>query len=127
MVETVKPTSAGRSTSADIVGTLKTLMIAHSLPLWSAEGWDRTSGGFVERLDQEGRADRAAARRVRVQARQIYCFAKAAQIGWYPDGRTIALKGLEYLLGNAKSPDGKPGFVRILMAAGCKVHDIGLA
>jgi hypothetical protein len=54
MVETVKPTSAGRSTSADIVGTLKTLMIAHSLPLWSAEGWDRTSGGFVERLDQEG-------------------------------------------------------------------------
>ena len=118
MVETVKPTSAGRSTSADIVGTLKTLMIAHSLPLWSAEGWDRTSGGFVERLDQEGRADRAAARRVRVQARQIYCFAKAAQIGWYPDGRTIALKGLEYLLGNAKSPDGKPGFVHILAPDG---------
>jgi hypothetical protein len=43
-------------------------------------------------------------RRVMVQARQIYCFAKAAQIGWYPQGHAIALKGLEYLLAKAKRP-----------------------
>lgn len=109
---------------AGIVGTLKGLMIEHSLPLWSGEGWDRTTGGFVERLDQEGRADRSAPRRVRVQARQIYCFAKAAQIGWYPAGREIALKGLEYLLMKAKSPDGQPGFVHLLAPGGAVINPL---
>jgi mannose/cellobiose epimerase-like protein (N-acyl-D-glucosamine 2-epimerase family) len=102
------------SESQGILEALKSLMIEHSLPLWSGEGWDRTTGGFVEKLDIEGRADRAAPRRVRVQARQIYCFAKAAQMGWYPEGREIALKGLDYLLAKAKSPDGRPGFVHLL-------------
>jgi mannose/cellobiose epimerase-like protein (N-acyl-D-glucosamine 2-epimerase family) len=98
----------------DIVKTLKSLMIEHSLPLWSREGWDQARGGFVEKLDIEGRADLAAPRRVRVQARQIYCFAKAAELGWYPEGRAIATKGLDYLLTKAKSPDGRPGFVHLL-------------
>jgi mannose/cellobiose epimerase-like protein (N-acyl-D-glucosamine 2-epimerase family) len=97
-----------------IVETLKTRMTEHSLPLWSREGWDPATGGFVERLDKEGRADRAAPRRVRVQARQIYCFAKAAQLGWYPHGGEIAMRGLEYLLAKAKGPDGRAGFVHAL-------------
>jgi mannose/cellobiose epimerase-like protein (N-acyl-D-glucosamine 2-epimerase family) len=102
------------SDSQDMVKVLRTLTIAHSLPLWSREGWDSSRGGFVERLDIEGRADHAAPRRVRVQARQIYCFAKAAQLGWYPEGREIAMKGLDYLLAKAKNPDGRPGFVHSL-------------
>jgi len=100
--------------STDVVGTLKSLMIDHSLPLWCSQGWDSSRGGFVERLDSEGKADDLAPRRVRVQARQIYCFAKAAHIDWYPQGRDIAMKGLEYLLVKAKSPDGQPGFVHLL-------------
>ncbi len=75
-------------------------------------------GRFVDRLDVDGRADRLAPRRVFVQARQIYCFAKAAQMGWYPDGRAVALKGLEYLLTRAKAPDGRPGFVHSLAPDG---------
>ena len=59
-----------------------------------------------------------APRRTLVQARQIYCFAKAAQMGWYPEGKAIALKGLEYLLTKAKAPDGQPGFVHRLGADG---------
>jgi mannose-6-phosphate isomerase len=55
---------------------------------------------------------------VLVQARQIYCYAKAAQLGWHPEGRAIALKGLEHLLAKAKSPDGKPGFVQLLAPDG---------
>jgi mannose/cellobiose epimerase-like protein (N-acyl-D-glucosamine 2-epimerase family) len=98
----------------DIVKTLRALMADHALPLWAREGWDSTRGGFVERLDADGRADHLAPRRVRVQARQIYSFAVAAQRGWYPQGRDIALKGLEYLLAKAKSPDGKPGFVHLI-------------
>jgi mannose/cellobiose epimerase-like protein (N-acyl-D-glucosamine 2-epimerase family) len=102
----------------DIVGKLKLHMIDHCLPLWSNEGWDRTSGGFVDRLHPDGRADDSAPRRVFVQARQIYCFAKAAQMGWYPEGREIALKGLDHLLTRAKGPDGRPGFVHTLAPDG---------
>jgi mannose-6-phosphate isomerase len=93
-------------------------MIDHALPLWSGEGWDSTAGGFVDRLDQNGGADRLAPRRVFVQARQIYCFAKAAQMEWYPQGRAIALKGLDYLLAKAKAQGGEPGFVHTLSPDG---------
>jgi mannose/cellobiose epimerase-like protein (N-acyl-D-glucosamine 2-epimerase family) len=118
MVKTYTAATANQSDSGDIVGTLKALMIEQSLPLWSSEGWDRTTGGFVDRLDPDGRADREAPRRVFVQARQIYCFAKAAQIGWYPQGAEIARKGLEHLLAKAKSPDGRPGFIHTLAPDG---------
>jgi mannose/cellobiose epimerase-like protein (N-acyl-D-glucosamine 2-epimerase family) len=111
-----------RTKGGEILKTLRTLITAHSLPLWSGEGWDSATGGFVEKLDIEGRADRAAPRRVRLQARQIYCFAKAADLGWYPQGREIAMKGLEYLLAKAKSPDGRPGYVHLLDPDGSTIN-----
>ncbi|MBV8916487.1 AGE family epimerase/isomerase [Bradyrhizobium sp.] len=104
--------------AADVVARLKSRVIEHCLPLWSGEGWDAAAGGFVDRLAADGRADRQAPRRVMVQARQIYCFAKAAQMGWSTEGRAIALKGLEYLLAKAKAPDGRPGFVFSLTPEG---------
>ena len=110
--------TAAAGESIDVIARLKTRMIDHALPLWSGEGWDRTTGGFIDRLAPDGRADAEAPRRIMVQARQIYCFAKAAQMGWYPQGREIALKGLDYLLTKAKSPDGKPGFVHVLTPEG---------
>jgi mannose-6-phosphate isomerase len=115
---------ASRSTTdgVEVVSTLKTLIVDHALPLWWREGWDASRGGFVERLDRQGNADYAASRRIRVQARQIYCFAKAAQLGWYPEGRKIAMKGLEYLLAKAKSPDGRPGFVHLIDQTGSVVN-----
>lgn len=124
MIKSANAAPVSETVSSDIVGTLKAMMIEHSLPLWSGEGWDRKAGGFVERLDSQGRPDRAAPRRVRVQARQVYCFAKAAQIGWYPEGREIALNGLEYLLQKAKSPDGQPGFVHILGPDGAVLNPL---
>ncbi|WP_407151456.1 AGE family epimerase/isomerase [Bradyrhizobium sp. ORS 86] len=103
---------------ADVVARLKRRMIDHALPLWSTVGWDSAAGGFIDRLLPDGSADAAAPRRVFVQARQIYCYAKAAQMGWYPDGRAIALKGVEYLLAKAKAPDGRPGYVHRLTPVG---------
>jgi mannose/cellobiose epimerase-like protein (N-acyl-D-glucosamine 2-epimerase family) len=114
MAETDAAAVANGSDSGDIVLKLRTRLIEHSFPLWSTEGWDHTTGSFIDRLTSDGCADRSAPRRVFVQARQIYCFAKAAKIGWYPQGREIALKALEHLLTKAKSPDGKPGFVHAL-------------
>lgn len=104
--------------TADVVARLKRRIIEEALPLWSTVGWDQAAGGFIDRLHRDGTADGAAPRRVFVQARQIYCFAKAAQLGWYPDGRTIALKGLEHLLAKAKAPDGRPGYVHRLTPEG---------
>jgi mannose/cellobiose epimerase-like protein (N-acyl-D-glucosamine 2-epimerase family) len=110
--------AASDPSDADIVGRLKRRVIDHCLPLWCTEGWDDAAGGFVDRLDPNGRADRLAPRRVFVQARQIYCYAKAAQMGWYGEGREVALKGLDHLLTKAKAPDGRPGFVHRLTADG---------
>jgi mannose-6-phosphate isomerase len=124
MSDFARTSEIGDVNSHNVIRSLKASMIEHSLPLWSGEGWDRTTGGFVERLDREGHADREAPRRVRVQARQIYCFAKAAQMGWYPNGREIALKALDYLLKTAKSPDGQPGFVHILAPNGSVVDPL---
>ncbi|MDA9519285.1 mannose-6-phosphate isomerase [Bradyrhizobium sp. CCBAU 11434] len=100
--------------AAEVVARLKRRMIEDAIPLWSTVGWDHATGGFIDRLHRDGTADVAAPRRVFVQARQIYCYAKAAQMGWYPQGRAIALKGLEHMLAKAKAPDGKPGYVHRL-------------
>ncbi|MET0707742.1 MAG: AGE family epimerase/isomerase [Tardiphaga sp.] len=110
--------------SQQIVATLKSQMVEHALPLWADRGWDSSRGGFVERLDISGHADLEAPRRVRVQARQIWCFAKAAQLGWYPQGAEIAKQGLAYLLAKAKSPDGKPGFVHVLAPDGSVLNPL---
>ncbi|MET4279149.1 MULTISPECIES: AGE family epimerase/isomerase [unclassified Bradyrhizobium] len=104
--------------AADVVARLKRRMIDEALPLWSTVGWDHGAGGFIDRLHRDGRADVTAPRRVFVQARQIWCYAKAAQMGWYPEGRAIALKGLEHLLAKAKTPDGRPGYVHRLTPEG---------
>ncbi|MGX9393860.1 AGE family epimerase/isomerase [Nitrobacteraceae bacterium UC4446_H13] len=104
--------------SGNVVNALRTLMVENALPLWAGEGWDAVRGGFVDRLHSDGSADQEAPRRLLVQARQIYCFAKAAQLGWYPAGRDVALNGLEHMLARAKSPDGKPGFVTSFAADG---------
>ncbi|HZY24006.1 MAG TPA: AGE family epimerase/isomerase, partial [Beijerinckiaceae bacterium] len=104
--------------ASDVVPRLKRRMIDEALPLWSTVGWDHGAGGFIDRLHRDGTADSAAPRRVFVQARQIWCYAKAAQMGWYPEGRAIALKGLEHLLAKAKTPDGRPGYVHRLTPEG---------
>ena len=96
-----------------IVADLRAWLVERALPLWSTTGWDSAHGGFVERLRADGSADLAAPRRVLVQARQVYSFAKAAQMEWFADGKQIALTGLEYMLSKSRSPDGR-GYVHLL-------------
>ncbi len=102
----------------NIVDLLRTFVIESAFPLWERQGWDHGRGGFVDSLHCDGTADLNAPRRLRVQARQIYCFAKAAQLGWSPAARSVALRGLDHMLSKAKSPDGKPGFVTLMAADG---------
>ncbi len=50
-------------------------------PLWIACGIDPRNQLFVESLDEAGRPDLAAPRRVRVQGRQLHCFSRAMAFG----------------------------------------------
>ena len=110
MTDTAVEQTAAEGT---IVKDLRAWAAEQALPLWSTTGWDSARGGFVERLHKDGTANSEAPRRVRVQARQIYSFAKAAQMEWFAQGKDIALKGLDYMLSKCRSPDGK-GYVHML-------------
>ena len=77
-------------------------------PLWSEAGFDGAL--FLEALDMQHRPQDAAETRVRVQARQTYVFAAAAQLGWQPK-RALELvdAGVEILANQARRPDGLIG------------------
>jgi len=81
-----------------------------ALPVWAARGWDERRGGFVERLNLDGTPDIEAMRRVRTQARQVYVYAHAHALGWF-DGKTLALKGFDYLVDKAWQTGGAGGWV----------------
>lgn len=98
----------------NIVGYLRRWAIEKALPLWSSNGFDRKRGGFHERLNPDGTPDLASPRRLRVQARQIYVYAHAAALGWFPDARRIMLDGVAFMIEHYRAPDGKPGYVSVL-------------
>jgi mannose/cellobiose epimerase-like protein (N-acyl-D-glucosamine 2-epimerase family) len=91
-----------------------------ALPFWAERGVDRVNGGFVECLDMEGVARPQSNRRVRAQARQIYVFAHAFNVGWF-DGREIAMSGLDYLIDRAWRSAGEPGWAHVLDSQGAVI------
>lgn len=97
--------------------TLARWLCNEALPLWATIGRDTLSGGVHERLRWDGTADIGVPKRVRVQARQIYCYAHAADLGWF-DGLGLAGDVLDWLVDKAHAIDGRPGFVHLLEADG---------
>ncbi|MEE9273273.1 MAG: AGE family epimerase/isomerase [Robiginitomaculum sp.] len=67
-----------------------------ALPFWANNGVD-PKGGFYEDLAMDGSPNVNAVRRVRVQARQCYVYAHAADLGWFPGAHTVANHGWNYL------------------------------
>lgn len=61
----------------------------HALPLWATRGFDAGHARFVERLDGDTRP-LPVPHRAMVQARQIYVFAHAAELGWFAPGAALA-------------------------------------
>jgi mannose/cellobiose epimerase-like protein (N-acyl-D-glucosamine 2-epimerase family) len=80
-------------------------LVRSAYPLWSARGIDARSGGFVEALDQMA-IPLDIPRRVRVQARQVYAFAQAGDLGWRGNAIEIAVRGIEYLETRYRRRDG---------------------
>lgn len=93
-----------------------------ALPVWAERGWDNEQGGFFERLNLDGSPDVEAVRRVRSQARQIYVYSHAHELGWF-DGKDIAIKGLDYLVEKAWKAGGAGGWVMQLNRDGTVAND----
>ena len=64
-------------------------IVDRALPLWASRGFDAGAGRFRERLTLSGEPIDVP-HRAMVQARQIYVFAHAAELGWFPQGGPLA-------------------------------------
>ena len=86
----------------------KAWLMEACFPLWSEAGFDGAL--FREALDLQHRPQNEPETRVRVQARQTYVFALAAQLGWKPE-RALGLvgAGIEALSSQARRSDGLIG------------------
>jgi len=80
-------------------------LVRDAYPIWWEAGADRIDGGFHDRLDLSGRPV-AGLKRARVQARQAFCFARAAEFGWGGPWREAMAHGLDFLTSRRRRPDG---------------------
>lgn len=103
--------------------TLARWLCSEALPLWATAGRDGVCGGVHERLRWDGTPDLGVPKRVRVQARQIYCYAHAADLGWF-DGLGLAGGLLDWLMVKAHAVDGRPGFAHLLQADGAVANPL---
>lgn len=76
----------------------------NALPLWCTVGQSE-DGGFAEALSLDGRT-LSLSRRARVQARQIYVYAQAGELGWSGPWRRIVSAGLDKLYADYLRDDG---------------------
>jgi mannose/cellobiose epimerase-like protein (N-acyl-D-glucosamine 2-epimerase family) len=77
----------------------------YAFDMWANSGCDNENGGFFERIDLQGRAV-VENRRVRVQARQIYCFAHAGDLGWSGDWRKMIDHGERFISAHGRDSNG---------------------
>ncbi len=75
-----------------------------ALPMWSAIG-QQSDGRFAEALTLDSRP-LVAARRTRVQARQIWTYAEAGRLGWQGGWSRAVSTGVEALQSTYLRPDG---------------------
>ncbi|PWI54415.1 hypothetical protein B5K03_09525 [Rhizobium phaseoli] len=108
-VEDVRP-----SISTPVHRTLsrvKSWCIDTALPYWGDVGFDHRANAFHECLEFSGEPALAARRRTMVQGRQVYAFAHAAKLGWFPQGIGPAIRAAENMIKLHWSPDNQPGWV----------------
>lgn len=95
-------------------------LLTDAYPLWATQGYDSVHGGFEESLTSAGPTPDQP-RRARVQARQIYSFARAGSFGWKaPQAHQLVTAGLEHFRAHYRRSDG---LYRTLVAADGRVLD----
>ena len=86
-------------------GELSRWLLDVAYPLWARRGFDELHGGFHETLDAQARP-LYEPRRIRVQLRQVYCFARAPALGWTGEVEPLVAGGLAYVKSYYRRPDG---------------------
>jgi mannose/cellobiose epimerase-like protein (N-acyl-D-glucosamine 2-epimerase family) len=92
--------------SSTFLGAYKNWMTAAALPVWATDGFDMKSGRFHERLSLQKKPMNLAHRSM-VQARQIYVYASASELGWFADGQLLAERAMYSLKRDFLSEDAK--------------------
>jgi mannose/cellobiose epimerase-like protein (N-acyl-D-glucosamine 2-epimerase family) len=72
-------------------------MFEAALPFWSGPGRDVAGRGFVEQVGFDGKPVDLGFKRMRVQARQVYTFCHAAELGWDGPARASAAHGIDFI------------------------------
>lgn len=90
------------STSASV----KAWLFDTALPFWAENGIDRLHGGVHEALLFDGTPAPHPMKRLRVLARQIYCFSHARVLGWEGDAESILRHCFDTLTQTGWHPDG---------------------
>jgi mannose-6-phosphate isomerase len=80
---------SGRPTGPGMLRAFVNWTRDSALPFWGTRGFDTAHDRFVERLGWDGRP-LTVPHRAMVQARQIYVYAHAAELGWYAPGAALA-------------------------------------
>jgi mannose/cellobiose epimerase-like protein (N-acyl-D-glucosamine 2-epimerase family) len=97
---------AARTRAKDEFDWLQRWLVNDAYPLWAREGYDSVLGGFHETLGSDGSALANEPRRARVQLRQIYSFARAADFGWHENTLRLVMDGLDYFFAHYRRSDG---------------------
>jgi len=85
-----------------------------AIPLWLTRGLNPENGVNYERLLPSGEVDFDSSVRVRVQARQAFFFAAAADRGWCDSGAAVAQRLLAYVQQHAAHPTAGGGYTHLL-------------
>jgi mannose/cellobiose epimerase-like protein (N-acyl-D-glucosamine 2-epimerase family) len=100
-------------------GRLLSWLIDDAYPVWATAGFDAVHRTFNERL-LAGATVPDEPRRARVQARQVYAYARAANLGWRGDARPLVEAGLKFFIRHYLRKDG---LFHTLVAHDGKVRD----
>ena len=85
-----------------------------AIPLWLARGLNPQNGVNYERFLASGEIDFDSSVRVRVQARQAFFFALAADRARCDQGKEVAPRLLDYVKQNAAHPSAGGGYMHLL-------------
>ncbi|MBW3097698.1 AGE family epimerase/isomerase [Pseudohoeflea coraliihabitans] len=88
------------------VANIRKWLFDHALPRWSTSGIDFVGGGVHEALTHDGTPADLGYKRLRVLARQIYCFAHASMIGWDGPSDSVLHHCFDTLTGTGWHADG---------------------
>lgn len=111
-----------RATEKQIIAAalrLNDWLVTEAFPRWHEHGFDPRTGRFFESIDIDSGEATDTPIRVRVPARQIYCFAEAGRLGWSGPWQSVVERGLDWYLNHCRHPE--TGFTSLVDIEGSQI------